>query len=139
MKLAIVLISTLVIIAYIAMLLIIIIQGNKIKVLKKENYKVSEVNVYLTERQIKVLKENKLLKKQIAHDPMTPVKIISQKLKVKEIKKTATIGLMPLEEIDSCLRDAVLTESASNIKIIQNPIDLTATATLLIAENEEDM
>lgn len=138
MKLAVVLISTLIIIAYIAMLLIIIIQGNKIKVLKKENYKVSEVNVYLTERQIKVLKENKLLKKQIVHDPMTPVKIISQKLKVKEIKKIATIGLMPLEEINSCLRDEVLMEAAANIKIIQNPIDLTATATLLIAENEED-
>lgn len=138
MKLAVVLISTLIIIAYIAMLLIIIIQGNKIKVLKKENYKVSEVNVYLTEMQIKVLKENELLKKQIAHDPMTPVKIISQKLKVKEIKKIATIGLMPLEEINNCLRDEVLMEAASNIKIIRNPINLTATATLLIAENEED-
>ena len=50
MKLAIVLISTLVIIAYIDMLFIIIIQSNKIKVLKKENYKVSEENVCLTER-----------------------------------------------------------------------------------------
>lgn len=138
MKLVIVLVSTLVIIAYIAMLLIIIIQSNKIKVLKKENYKVSEENVYLTERQIKVLKENELLKKQIAHDPMTPVKIISKKLKVKEIKKIATIGLMPLEKINSCLRDEILMEAASNIKIIQNPINLTATATLLIAEIEED-
>ena len=69
---------------------------------------------------------------------MTPVKIISQKLKVKEIKKIATIGLMPLEKINSCLRDEVLMEAASNIKIIQNPRNLTATATLLIAENEED-
>ena len=137
MKLAIVLISTLVIIAYIAMLLIIIIQSNKIKVLKKENYKVSEVNVDLTERQIKVLKENELLKKQIAHDPMTPVRIVEQRLKVKEIKKIATIGLMPLEEINSCLRDEVLMEAASNIKIIQNPRNLTATATLRIVENEE--
>lgn len=133
-----VLILTLIIIAYIAMLLIIIIQSNKIKVLKKENYKVSEVNVYLTEGRIKALKENELLKKQIAHDPMTPVKIISQKLKVKEIKKIATIGLMPLEEINSCLRDEVLMEVAPFIKILQNPSNLTATATLRIVENEEE-
>lgn len=82
--------------------------------------------------------ENELLKKQVAHDPMTHARIITQNVKIKEIKKTAVMGVLPLEQIDLCLRDAVLEEAASFIKIEHKPRDLTVTATLLLAEITDD-
>ena len=84
-------------------------------------------------------RENELLKKQIAHDPMTPVIIKTQNVKIKEIKKTALFNLLPFEQTEFCLRDAILTEVSSFIKIKYEPSNLTATATLCIVENEEDM
>ena len=82
-------------------------------------------------------RENELLKKQIAHDPMTPVIIKTQNVKLKEIKKVAYIGPLPLEQIEFCLRDAVLAEVAPLIKIEKQPSNQTMTATLLIAEIED--
>lgn len=93
----------------------------------------------INDLQIKNLEqENELLKKQIAHDPMTPVIIRTQNVKLKEIKKVATIGLLPLEQTEFCLRDAVLTEVASFVKIEHQPYQMTMTATLLLAEKEDD-
>lgn len=83
-------------------------------------------------------RENELLKKQIAHDPMTPVIIKTQNVKIKEIKKTALFNLLPFEQTEFCLRNAILTEVSSFIKIKYEPSNLTATATLRIVENEED-
>ena len=80
--------------------------------------------------------ENELLKKQVAHDPMTPVRIMTRNVKVKEIRRVASIGVLSLEQTDLCLRDAVLEEAAPFIKIEHKPRDLTATATLLLAEIE---
>lgn len=84
-----------------------------------------------------VQEENELLKKQIAHDPMQPVMIKTQNIKLKEIKKTAMIGSLPIEQTERCLRDAVLMEAAQCIRIEHKPINLTANATLLIAEVED--
>lgn len=83
-------------------------------------------------------RENELLKKQIAHDPMTPVRLATQNAKLKEIKKVATIGLLPLEQTEFCLRDAVLAEVVPFIKIEQQPVNMTMTATLLLAEKQDD-
>lgn len=92
----------------------------------------------INDSQIKSLEqENELLKKQIAHDPMAPVRIVTKNVKIKEIKKVASIGLMPLEQTEFCLCDAVLMEAAPFIKIEYKPIDQRATATLLLAEVEE--
>lgn len=82
-------------------------------------------------------RENELLKKQIAHDPMTPVAITTRNVKLKEIKKVASIGPLPLIQIEFGLRDAVLMEAASFIKIEHKPSNQTITATLLLAEVEE--
>ena len=82
--------------------------------------------------------ENELLKKQIAHDPMTPVVIKTQNVKIKEIKRVAMIGPLPLDKTEFCLRDAVLTEVVPFIKIEQQPVNMTMTATLLLAEREDD-
>lgn len=82
-------------------------------------------------------RENELLKKQIAHDPMTPVVIKTQNVKLKEIKKIASIGALPLEQTEFCLRDAVLTEAAPFIKIEHQSYNMTMTATLLLVEVEE--
>lgn len=88
--------------------------------------------------QIKSLEqENELLKKQITHDPMTPVVIKTQNVKLKEIKRVAYIGPLPLEQTEFCLRDAVLAEVAPLIKIEHKPSNQTVTATLLIAEIED--
>lgn len=84
-----------------------------------------------------IQEENELLKKQIAHDPNTPVAITTRNVKLKEIKKTATIGPLPLDQTEFCLRDAVLMEVAPFIRIEQNPRSQTATATLLLAEVED--
>jgi len=92
----------------------------------------------INDSQIKELQqENELLKKQIAHDPMTPVAITTWNVKLKEIKKTATIGPLPLDQTEFCLRDAVLMEIAPFIRIEQSPRSQTATATLLLAEVED--
>ena len=92
----------------------------------------------INDLQIKSLEqENELLKKQIAHDPMTPVRLTTQNAKLKEIKKVATIGLLPLEQTEFCLRDAVLTEAAPFVKIEHQPYQMTMTATLLLAERED--
>lgn len=92
----------------------------------------------INDLQIKKLKqENELLKKQIAHDPMTPVAIKVQNVKLKEIKRVAFIGSLPLDQTEFCLRDAVLMEAAPFIKIEQQPVNMTMTATLLLAEVEE--
>ena len=92
----------------------------------------------INDLQIKSLEqENELLKKQIAHDPMTPVVIKTQNVKLKEIKKVAYIGPLPLDKTEFCLRDAVLAEVAPFIKIEKQPSNQTVTATLLIAEIED--
>lgn len=92
----------------------------------------------INDSQIKKLEqENELLKKQIAHDSMMPVMIKAQNVKLKEIKKVASIGSLPIEQTEFCLRDAVLMEAAQCIKIEHNPSNLAATATLLIAEVED--
>lgn len=93
----------------------------------------------INDRRIKELeRENELLKKQIAHDPMAPVRIVTKNVKIKEIKKVASIGLMPLEQTEFCLRDAVLREVEPFIKIEYKLIDQRATATLLLAERQDD-
>lgn len=93
----------------------------------------------INDSQIKKLEqENELLKKQIAHDPPTPVAINVQNAKLKEIKRVALIGPLPLDKTEFCLRDAVLMEAAPFVKIEQQPCNLTMTATLLIAEKEDD-
>lgn len=92
----------------------------------------------INNRQIEELKqENELLKKQITHDPMTPVVIKTQNVKIKEIKRVAMIGPLPLDKTRFCLRDAVLAEVAPFIKIEKQPSNQTVTATLLIAEKED--
>ena len=92
----------------------------------------------INDSQIKSLEqENELLKKQIAHDPMTPVIIKTQNVKLKEIKRVAYIGPLPLEQTEFCLRDAVLAEVAPFIKIEHQPYQMTMTATLLLAEVED--
>lgn len=93
----------------------------------------------INDLQIKSLEqENELLKKQIAHDPMTPVVIKTQNIKIKEIKRFAAIGPLPLDKTEFCLRDAVLAEAAPFVKIEQQPYNMTMTATLLLAEKEDD-
>ena len=82
--------------------------------------------------------ENELLKKQIAHDPMTPVRLTTQNSKLKEIKRVASVGLLPLDQTEYCLRDAVLAEVSPFIKIEQQPYNMRMTATLLLAEKEDD-
>ena len=92
----------------------------------------------INDSQIKKLEqENELLKKQIAHDPMTPVVITARNIKLKEIQKAAPIGPMPLDQTEFCLRDAVLMEAAPFIKIEHKPSNTTVTATLLLAEVEK--
>lgn len=92
----------------------------------------------INDSQIKSLEqENELLKKQITHDPMTPVVIRAQNVKLKEIKRIAAIGPLPLDKTEFCLRDAVLMEAAPFIKIEQQPVDMTMTATLLLAERTD--
>lgn len=93
----------------------------------------------INDLQIKNLEqENELLKKQIAHDPMTPVIIRAQNVKLKEIKRVAAIGPLPLDKTEFCLRDAVLAEAAPFVKIEHQPYQMTMTATLLLAEKEDD-
>lgn len=93
----------------------------------------------INDLQIKSLKqENELLKKQIAHDPMRPVVITARNVKLKEIKKAASIGLLPLDQTEFCLRDAVLMEAAPFVKIEHKLSNQTITATLLLAEIEND-
>ena len=82
--------------------------------------------------------ENELLKKQIAHDPMTPVAINVQNAKLIKIERIAAIGPLPLDKTEFCLRDAVLAEAAPFVKIEQQPVNMTMTATLLLAEREDD-
>lgn len=91
----------------------------------------------INDLQIKNLEqENELLKKQIAHDPITPVAIKTQNFKLKEIKRVASIGPLPLSQTEFCLRDAVLMEVSPFIKIEYKPSNQTATATLLLVEVE---
>ena len=133
MKLALVLIVTHIIIAYIATLLVVITQNKKIKALRKAYDKIS---VELTEKQIKLQEENDLLKKKIEYNPIMPIEFTTQKL--KEIRKEASINSMPSEETDRYLRCEVLTEVAPLIKIFQNPITLKKTATLLIVDDKDE-
>ena len=101
--------------------------------------KINNSQIKSLELQIKSLEqENELLKKQIAHDPMTPVVIKTQNVKLKEIKRVAAIGPLPLDKTEFCLRDAVLAEAAPFVKIEQQPYNMTMTATLLLAEKEDD-
>ena len=93
----------------------------------------------INDSQIKSLEqENELLKKQIAHDPMAPVAINVQNAKIIKIKRIAAIGPLPLDKTESCLRDAVLAEAAPFVKIEQQPYNMRMTATLLLAEKEDD-
>ena len=92
----------------------------------------------INDSQITSLKqENALLKRQIAHDPMAPVIIKTQNVKLKEIKRVASVGLLPLDQTEYCLRDAVLAEVSPFIKIEHKPSNQTITATLLLAEVED--
>lgn len=92
----------------------------------------------ISDSQIKSLEqENELLKKQIAHDPMTPVAINVQNAKLIKIERIAAIGPLPLDKTESCLRDAVLAEAAQFVKIERQPYDMRITATLLLAERED--
>ena len=92
----------------------------------------------INDLQIKSLEqENELLKKQIAHDPMTPVIIKTQNVKLKEIKRIAAVGLLPLDQTEYCLRNAVLAEVSPFIKIEHKPSNQTVIATLLLAEVED--
>ena len=92
----------------------------------------------INDLQIKSLEqENELLKKQITHDPMTPVIIKTQNVKLKEIKRIAAIGPLPLDQTEYCLRNAVLAEVSPFVKIEQQPSNQTVTATLLLAEVED--
>ena len=84
-----------------------------------------------------VQEENELLKKQIAHDPMAPVVITTRNVKLKEIKRVASVGPLPLAQTEFCLCDAVLAEVEPFIKIEHKPSNQTVTATLLLAEVEE--
>ena len=133
MKLALVLIVTPIIIAYIATLLVVITQDKKIKALRKAYDRLS---VELTEKQIKLQEENDLLKKKIEYNPIIPIEFTTPKL--KEIRKEAYINLMPSEETDRYLRCEVLTGVAPLIKIFQNPITLKKTATLRIVDDKEE-
>ena len=93
----------------------------------------------INDLQIKSLEqENELLKKQIAHDPMTPVAINVQNAKLIKIERIAAIGPLPLEQTEFCLRDAVLAEAAQFVKIERQPYNMRMTATLLLAEREDD-
>nr|DAG58047.1 MAG TPA: hypothetical protein [Caudoviricetes sp.] len=92
----------------------------------------------INDSQIKSLKqENELLKKQIAHDPMAPVVIRTQNVKLKKIQKVTPIGPLPLDQTEFCLRDAVLAEVSPFIKTEYKLSNQTVTATLLLAEVEE--
>lgn len=92
----------------------------------------------INDLQIKNLEqENELLKKQIAHDPMTPVIVRTQNVKLKEIKRVASIGPLPLDQTEYCLRNAVLAEVSPFIKIEKQPSNQIVTATLLLAERED--
>ena len=92
----------------------------------------------INDSQIKNLEqENKLLKRQIAHDPMAPVVIKTRNVELKEIKRVASVGLLPLDQTEYCLRDAVLAEVSPFVKIEHKPSNQTVTATLLLAEVEE--
>ena len=133
MKLALVLIVTPIIIAYIATLLVVITQNKKIEALRKAYDRVS---VELTEKQIKLQEENDLLKKKIEYNQIMPIEFTTPKL--KEIRKEAYINSMPSEETDRYLRCEVLTEVAPLIKIFQNPITLKKTATLRIVDDKEE-
>ena len=82
--------------------------------------------------------ENELLKKQIVHDPMTPVAINVQNAKLIKIERIAAIGPLPLDKTEFCLRDAVLMEAAPFVKIEQQPYNMTMTATLLLAEVKDE-
>lgn len=92
----------------------------------------------INDRQIKNLQEeNELLKKQIAHDPTIPVIVRTQNVKLKEIKRSASIGLLPLDQTEFCLRNAILEEVSPFIRIKHQPSNQTVTATLLVAVVEE--
>lgn len=88
--------------------------------------------------QIKNLQEeNELLKKQIAHDPTIPIIVRTQNVKLKEIKRVASIGPLPLDQTEFCLRNAILAEVSPFIRIKHQPSNQTVTATLLVAVVEE--
>lgn len=88
--------------------------------------------------QIKNLQEeNELLKQQIAHDPMTPVIVRTQNVKLREIKRVAPIGPLPLDQTEFCLRNAILEEVSPFIRIEHRPSNQIVTATLLLATVEE--
>lgn len=92
----------------------------------------------INDSQIKSLKqENELLKKQIAHDPMASVVIKTRNVELKEIQKVAPVGLLPLDQTEYCLRDAVLAEVSPFIKTEYKQSNQTVTATLLLAEVEK--
>lgn len=100
--------------------------------------KINNSQIKSLELQIKSLEqENELLKKQIAHDPMTPVAINVQNAKLIKIERIAAIGPLPLDKTESCLRDAVLKEAAQFVKIERQPYNMRITATLLLAERED--
>ena len=101
---------------------------------------VKDMLIRLTEKQLQMVKdENELLKKQIAHDPMTSVAITirERNIKLKEIKKSARIDLLPMEQVQFRLSTMILSEVTPFIKIEYEAERSIITATLLIAEVEE--
>ena len=92
----------------------------------------------INDSQIKSLEqENELLEEQIAHDAMGSGVIKRQGVEFKGIKKVASVGLLPLDQTEYCLRDAVLAEVSPFIKTEYKPSNQTVTATLLLAEVED--
>ena len=85
----------------------------------------------------KLQEENELLIQQIAHDPTTPVIVRTQNVKLREIKRFAPIGPLPLDQTECCLRNAILEEVSPFIRIEHRPSNQTVTATLLLATVEE--
>lgn len=85
----------------------------------------------------KLQEENELLIQQIAHDPTTFVIVRTQNVKLREIRRTASIGPLPLDQTEFCLRNTILAEVSPFIRIKHQPSNQTVTATLLVAVVEE--
>lgn len=62
-----------------------------------------------------------------------------RKIDVQCIRHTAKVGLSSIENLEWALRHAVLKDVASLIRIHYKPSDQTATATLYIADIDEEL
>lgn len=95
-------------------------------------------NIQLELELEKYKRENKELKMQIANDPNLSPKIISGNFQIKEIKKT-TKTKFDIGQTELMLRDVIMAAASHYIKFEVNPDKAEVSATLLIAneENEE--